>query len=211
MSENHTEIEIKVHVKNLGQLEQRLVALGAELLHPRQYEINLRFDRADRSLAKQAQVLRLRQDDQARLTYKGPGTAQEGVRIRQEIEFTVSDFDAARLFLEALGFQVYTAYEKFRTTYCYQHCEIVLDELPYGNFYEVEGPDVETVQAVNNALGLSWEAGVGLSYTELFQQLRNLYHWEFHDLTFENFREVEFSLANIGVTPADEATGSEAG
>jgi len=211
MPENHTEIEIKVHVKDLGQLEERLVALGAEMLHPRQHEINLRFDRADRSLSKQAQVLRLRQDNQARLTYKGPGIAQQGVRIRQEIEFTVSDFDAARLFLEALGFEVYTGYEKYRTTYRYDQCEIVLDEMPYGYFYEIEGPDVETIREVNTRLGLRWDAEVALSYTELFQQLRNIYHWEFDDLTFENFRELNFSLGKVGVIPADEIAAPDAG
>jgi predicted adenylyl cyclase CyaB len=109
MPENHTEIEMKVHVKNLTRLEQRLVALGANLLHPRQHEVNLRFDRMDHSLARQAQVLRLRQDDRARLTFKGPGTVQDGVRIRQEIEFTVGDFDSARLFRHALRSRVYTS------------------------------------------------------------------------------------------------------
>lgn len=204
MSENHTEIEIKVHVVDLGRIEKRLLELGAVLLHPRQREINLRFDTPDHSLASKAQVLRLRQDDQARLTFKGQGTAQDGVRIRQEIEFSVSDFAAARLLLEALDFQVYTAYEKYRTTYRFKGCEIVLDELPYGSFYEIEGPDVETVQAVNSDLGLRWGAGVALSYTELFQQLRRVYGWEFNDLTFENFTGVAFDLAVVGVKPADE-------
>jgi adenylate cyclase class 2 len=207
MSENRTEIEIKVHVNDLGRIEKRLLELGAMLLHPRQPEINLRFDTPERSLASKAQVLRLRQDDQARLTFKGQGTAQDGVRIRQELEFTVSDFDAARLLLEALGFQVYTAYEKYRTTYQFKGCEIVLDELPYGSFYEIEGPDVETVQAVNSDLGLRWGAGVALSYTELFQQLRRVYGWEFNDLTFENFAGVAFDLAAVGVKPADKDVG----
>lgn len=204
MSNNHTEIEIKIHVRDLGRIEKRLFELGAVQLHPRQHEINLRFDTPERSLASKAQVLRLRQDDQMRLTFKGQGTAQDGVRIRQEIEFSVSDFSAARLLLEALGFQVYTAYEKYRTTFSYKNCEIVLDELPYGSFYEIEGPDVGTVQAVNSDLGLRWGAGVALSYTELFQQLRRVYGWEFNDLTFENFVEVAFDLGAVGVTPADE-------
>lgn len=208
MGEKHTEIEIKVHVHDLKRLEQRLQELGATLLHPRQHEINLRFDTAEHGLARQAKVLRLRQDDQARLTYKGSGSSQEGVRIRQEIEFAVSDFDSARLLLEALGFQVYTAYEKYRTTYAYKRCEIVLDELPYGYFYEVEGPDVDTVQAVSSDLGLRWGAGVALSYTELFEQLRQVHGWEFTDLTFENFRGAVYDLAAVGVIPADESPES---
>jgi len=211
MPENHTEIEMKVHVKNLTRLEQRLVALGANLLHPRQHEVNLRFDRMDHSLARQAQVLRLRQDDRARLTFKGPGTVQDGVRIRQEIEFTVGDFDSARLFLEALGYRVYTSYEKYRTTYRYKRCEIDLDELPYGNFYEIEGPDIGSVREANSELGLRWEAAVALSYTELFQQLRQQYRWEFNDLTFENFKGLAFDLSAVGVMPADEPAEADSG
>lgn len=200
---NHTEIEIKVHVNDLARLEQRLYELGAELIQPRQHEINLRFDRPNRSLARNQEVLRLRQDNEARLTFKGSGIVQDGVRIRQEIEFTVGDFETAHLFLIALGFKVYTAYEKFRTTFEYKRCHIVLDELPYGKFYEIEGPDVETVREVNANLGLRWEAGVASSYTELFQQLRKVYRWSFNDLTFENFTGVVYDLGVVGVKPAD--------
>jgi len=57
---------------------------------------------------------------------------------------------------------------------------------------------------VNSDLGLRWGAGVALSYTELFQQLRRVYGWEFNDLTFENFTGVAFDLAVVGVKPADE-------
>ena len=203
MNENHTEIEIKVHVHDLARLEQRLQDLGAELIQPRQMEVNLRFDRRNRTLAQKQQVLRLRRDNMARLTFKGPGITQDGVRTRQEIEFTVSDFNSARLFLEALGFQVYTIYEKYRASYRFMGCQVELDELPYGNFCEIEGPDPATIRSVSVALGLNWEVGVSPSYTDLFQQLRKLNHWPFHDLMFKNFEGIKFNLEDAGVMPAD--------
>ena len=112
-------------------------------------------------------MLRLRQDTEARLTYKGPSASKDGVRVREEIEFSVSDYRSARQLLESLGYQVAMIYEKYRRSYDLLGTHISLDELPYGNFVEIEGPDVETIRAVNSILGLNWERGVPASYTTL--------------------------------------------
>ena len=42
----------------------------------------------------------------------------------QELEFTVGDFDMARAFLQALGYQVSMIYEKYRAGYDWEgmHC-----------------------------------------------------------------------------------------
>ena len=54
----------------------------------------------------------------ARFTFKGPSEEEEGgILSRQEIEFVVGDFESAKQFLEALGYEVVVFYEKFRTTY----------------------------------------------------------------------------------------------
>ena len=100
---------------------------------------NLRFDDTEGGLRNAHRVLRLRQDDKARLTYKGPGSVEGGARLREELEFTVSDFETARKLLEALGYQVMLVYEKYRTTYALGGCEVTLDEMPYGSFAEIDG------------------------------------------------------------------------
>jgi adenylate cyclase class 2 len=82
------------------------------------------------------------------------------VRLRQEIEFTVSDFEAARRFLEALGYHVALMYEKYRTTYDLEGVHITLDKMPYGNFIEIEGPDPASIRRINEQLGLDWEQRV---------------------------------------------------
>ena len=124
------ELEVKFYVKDLASVERRLVALEARLVQPRAHEINLRFDTPAGDLARGLQVLRLRQDTAARLTYKGPAQARDGVRVRQEIEFVVEDFETARAFLEALGYRVSMLYEKFRTVYDIDDVHVTLDELP---------------------------------------------------------------------------------
>ena len=103
---NNQELEVKYRVTNLHNIKTLLESKGAELVQARTEEINLRFDTQGDDLASVFQVLRLRLDSQARLTFKGPASSQDGIRLRREIEFTVSDFDSAREFLEALGYQV---------------------------------------------------------------------------------------------------------
>jgi adenylate cyclase class 2 len=204
MTTNDQESEVKYYISDLPALERRLQSLGAQLVQPRVHEINLRFDVADGELVKTGQVLRLRQDSEARLTYKGPSQTEEGVRVRQEIEFIVSDHRAARAFLEALGYHVSMGYEKYRTSYDLGGAHVVLDEMPYGDFTEIEGPDPAIIQAVNQRLGLDWEARVPESYTVLFDLLREKLGLPFTDLTFENFQQLSISPADLDVRPADE-------
>jgi adenylate cyclase class 2 len=198
------ELEVKFHLQNLPTLEQRLIELGATLSHARVHEINLRFDRAEGELAQGYRVLRLRQDDAARLTYKGPSSYEQGARLRQEIEFEVSDFEAARALLEALGYEVAMMYEKYRTTYELGGAHVTLDEMPYGNFVEIEGPDPETIRRVNEHLGLDWSLRVPDSYTTIFDQLRQAMGLEFRDLSFKNFGGLEVSLNILGIQAADK-------
>ena len=198
-----TELEIKLYLKDLPALRQRLESLGAQLSEPRVHEINLRFDTPDGSLTRSLQVLRLRQDTAARMTYKGPGEVAGGVRLRRELEFTVSDFQAAQALLEALGYQVILMYEKYRTTFDLDGVHVTLDEMPYGNFSELEGPDPESIQAVAKKLGVDWEARVLDSYTVLFANLSKTLGLEFRDLSFENFAGIPVNAEAIGVRPAD--------
>ena len=103
---NGQETEAKFYVQNLRKIELRLQELKAQLIQPRIHETNLRFDNANNDLRSSFRVLRLRQDEKARFTFKGPSEEQEGgILSRQEIEFVVEDFESAKEFLEALGFQ----------------------------------------------------------------------------------------------------------
>src|SRR5688572_21038830 len=114
---NGQEIEVKFHVKDLSKIEGRLHELKADLFQPRVHETNLRFDTPNHDLRHAGRVLRLRQDDQARMTYKGPSDKRDGVMSREEIEFVVEDYERAKQFIEALGYETSVFYEKYRTTY----------------------------------------------------------------------------------------------
>lgn len=203
MSDGH-EQEVKFCVRNLAALQARLTRLGAVLLQPRTLERNLRFDTPDQALARRHEVLRLRQDTAARLTYKGPSRWRNGLRIRTEIEVEVADFDAARALLEALGYCVTVIYEKYRTVYTWASAHIMLDELPYGDFVELEGPDEATLRDLAHRLGLRWEAAIPHSYLALFDQARQRLNLPVHHLTFEALRGVPLRPEQLAIPYADE-------
>jgi adenylate cyclase class 2 len=203
MSGDEREIEIKLYLSDLPAFQKRLEALGARLVQPRVHEFNLRFDTPSGDLTRSSQVLRLRRDIANHVTYKGPDTDLKGVRSRQEIEFSVDDFESARALFEALGYHVSVAYEKHRATYSLDHVLVMLDQLPYGDFAEIEGPDAGSIRAAAHKLGVDWEARIARSYLALFEGLRNRINLPFRHLTFENFTGMEVSPAELGVRPAD--------
>lgn len=199
---NNQEQEVKFFLGNRPGLEDRLQKLGAQLKNPRTFESNLRFDTADGSLTRARQVLRLRKDERVRLTYKGPAEGGQQVSVRPEIEFEVSSYDNARAFLEALGYQVSVRYDKFRTTYDLGRVEVVLDELPFADFAEIEGPDTAAIQKAATALGLNWETRSIESYLGLFLRLRASAGLTAENLTFEEVGQ-KYPAAAFGLTASD--------
>jgi adenylate cyclase, class 2 len=200
---NGQEIEAKFHVKDLAKIGARLRELKAELIQPRVHETNLRFDTPDGKLRREGRVLRLRQDDQARMTYKGPSDKSNGVMSREEIEFVVEDFERAKQFIEALGYETTVFYEKYRTTFELHAAHIMLDELPYGDFVEIEGSDVESIRRIADKLGLRWDAAIATSYQALFERVAKSRGLAQDRLAFEVFGSDRPAAKELGVVQAD--------
>ena len=203
MASKDKELEVKFYMVDLPGLKKKLEGKGAQCVQERVHEVNLRFDTANEDLKRSFQVLRLRKDRDCRLTYKGPGQIQEGVRLRKELEFTVSDFDTAKAFLEALGYQVVLMYEKYRAVYALGEVLVTLDEMPYGHFAEIEGPGGEAIQQAALRLGLDWETRILDSYMVLFDRARSALGFTFRDLSFDDFISLPVSAAALGVRQAD--------
>ncbi len=188
------EIECKIHVPDLDTIRQQLDAAGAIIRKPRVYEKNIRYENPARDLTENDIVLRLRQDREARITYKAPADTitNDGTITRLELETTVGDLAAMDAILQRLGFMPYMVYEKYRTTYelpAVPGAEIVLDEMPYGDFMEVEGT-TEAIDDVLGRLGLADARRIPDSYSTIFDKVREQHGLEFTDLTFENFADV---------------------
>jgi adenylate cyclase class 2 len=125
-----------------------------------------------------------------RLTYKGPATIKNDISARYEAEVEVSSYDTMAAILEHLGYHPHLGYEKYRTSYELEGAEIVLDEMPYGHFVEIEG-EVAVIESLVEKLELRDAPRFGASYAGLFDTVRRNMSLDFSDLSFENFAGIE--------------------
>ncbi len=209
---DYREVELKLYAPDLGAVEQRLLAAGAHLEAPRVFERNVRYDNRSNNLTSKGVVLRLREDTRVRLTYKddSEGSGSGGIRSRFEAEVEVSDFDAMHTILVKLGYVPYMTYEKYRTTYRLEGCEVTLDEMPYGNFVEIEG-EAAAIERMVRTLGLSDSKRYGTSYVGLFEIVKHNLGLSFRDLTFEQFEGVDVPESAFKPSPPAPLPQGEGG
>lgn len=187
------ETELKFVVADPAGLRAALLRLGAAS-EGRHTEENIRLDDRGRSLSAFSTVLRLRrveQNGEVRniLTVKTPGGTDDAFKSRREIELEVSDGPAMLAALAVLGYTPYWRYEKRREVFKLDGVEADLDELPYGWFVELEGPE-ERIRALAERLGLNVEDGLTISYAEIFENVRTGMKLDVVDLTFAAFEGI---------------------
>jgi adenylate cyclase class 2 len=180
------ETEVKLYLPDLEAVRITIERAGASLTAPRVLERNWRYDTPNRTLSRSEQVIRLRQDSRSRLTYKGKGYSEGGIISRPEYEVEVSDFDAMAQILHSLGYEPYMLYEKYRTTYHLDEAEIVLDELPFGNFVEIEA-EADHIERLIKTFAWQSAPRLNASYSRLFEIVKSHLGLTFDNLTFANF------------------------
>ncbi len=198
------EREIKFYIEDLEKIAERVRLCGAELIRPRTLEHNLRLDIGDQDLARQGRLLRIRKDDRVSVTYKANARVEGGVIARTEIEFEADDARMVQKLFEALGYRVVVTYEKYRSMYKLGDVVVVLDEMPFGNFVEIEAPNNTLIEGVSMMLGLDFSKGMAINYLGIFEALKSRMGFDFRDLTFENFKGLHVSAQDLGVQPADK-------
>jgi adenylate cyclase, class 2 len=186
------EQEVKFFLPLLLETRQRLAGIGAENYQRRILETNIRFDTPDGALTKQGKVLRLRNAGHCILTYKQPETPGETAshtpaRRHLETEIILDDLGPIEHILTGLGFQPIVRYEKYREVYRLHNTLIMLDQLPYGDFVEFEGQNLEELHQTAEMLGLEWGHALQTSYMGIFLTLKKTYKLNFLEATFQNF------------------------
>ena len=164
-----TEIEKKYRLtlEQREALSHRLRQVGATL-QVREFEENTIY--AGGSLDPRRQVLRLRRvGDEAILTYKERNESTSAIKHHQEDETRVEDAAALAAILEALGYRPTLVYEKRRATWHIRQAEVVLDELPFGLFVEIEGEENE-IEEVEVLLNLGHAEAEMSTYPELAER-----------------------------------------
>jgi len=122
-------------------------------------------------LAETNSIVRIRKtQDRTLLTYKRRVANQSDVKEQIEFETEVSDADAAANIVKELGLVPALVYEKRRKTWRIRNVEVVLDELPFGLFMEIEGP-VTGIKEVEILLGIEHLETEHETYPRLTAQL----------------------------------------
>lgn len=147
------EIEKKYRLdkRRLVELNTRLTELGAEF-RGEVFEEN--YLHRGGVLTEREAVLRLRKiGERTILTYKERFKNDSDIKHRLEFETEVADVGAMENIIQALGYKLSVVYEKHRKTWHFGDVEVVLDELPFGWYMEIEG-EVHAIEEAERRLGI---------------------------------------------------------
>lgn len=187
---NFLETEVKFYLPNVDSVRDSIIELGA-VSKGRFFETNIRFEDKSNSLIKRKSLLRLRKDTKSTLTYKSqPNIQDKNFKIQKEIEVEVSSFTNMALILQGLSFHEEQVYEKWRETLTLKSTIFCVDTLPFGNFLEIEG-NKKNINYLANKLNLSPEKRIIINYLEIFQIIKKKTGIVFHDVTFDNFKNIQ--------------------
>ena len=132
-----TEKKFRLEAKQYNKIAARLEKLGAEFAHET-FEEN--YLHRGGVLDSRRAILRLRKtDEKTTLTYKEAISVNSHLKRKTEFETEVTDVEATEKIIGSLGYRLSVIYEKRRKTFHLDDVEVVLDELPFGLFMEIEG------------------------------------------------------------------------
>ncbi len=185
------EVELKVPLKDIKQLERTLMGLGAVKLNA-ETQHDEYYDHPCKSFRKTDEAVRIRSriptgvleephGDSHRpvleLTYKGPRVDPKS-KTRVEVTLGVSELGSTRSFLEHIGFKYVATVTKNRVFYNVGAVTVSIDEVEgVGLFVEFEQivesrnrvePVRDMLLSLTQKLGLDPKQSIRESYLELF-------------------------------------------
>ena len=178
------EIEVKVRVDDLAEMARRAEAAGMSLAKARHFERNTLYDYPDRSLSVTGCMLRVRQaDGEGLVTFKGKLVQHERYKVRPEVEAGCADPGAMEEILRNIGLRPFFRYEKYRTEYRREGALLTLDELPFGNFIEIEAAG-EAIEELAKLLALDPSTFMKRTYADLYGEHCREHGLRFGDILF---------------------------
>lgn len=119
------------------RIASALSEAGAEFIG-HEFEENTIF--SSHEMLKRSSIVRIRKiGGRCLLTFKRRIESKSDVKEQVEHETAVADPDVMTSILHELGLSPRVVYEKKRDTWKFRSVEVVLDELPFGDFMEIEG------------------------------------------------------------------------
>lgn len=118
-------------------IRRKLIEIGAKDCGS-EFEENILYGGGQ--LDPTSKALRLRKvGKKAILTYKERYRSKSDIKRQREEETTVADAKTVDRIIQLLGFKRVLVYEKSRHTWKVGPVELVIDELPFGLYMEIEG------------------------------------------------------------------------
>jgi adenylate cyclase class 2 len=132
------EIEAKAYAKNLKEIEQRILDIGAKFTWEGE-QVDIYYNHPKRDFAKTDEACRIRDvEDGTFFTYKGP-KIDSITKTREEIKVQVEDSSSICEILLKLGFKKVLKVKKHRKKFLLDELKICLDSVEnLGDFVEVE-------------------------------------------------------------------------
>ena len=180
------EIELKVKVENLLELEEKIKTAGAKYVHTLS-QVDYYLDTDDKTLLKRDSGLRLRVEKSTNskntiICFKGPKSVGK-FKNRKEFESIVSEPETILEIFQQLGYNQMLAFEKKRDLYRFMDCDICLDRLPLlGEFVEIEGPNEVVIEKVANLIEINTNKHISRSYAAMMDD----------EITEQGFERREF-------------------
>ena len=161
-------IEIEKKYRLTPEQKKAIVSRLRELKVRRikkEFEENILF--AGLNLDIRSTVVRLRKvGNRTILTYKKRFISSSTIKRQLEEETEVSNSEATQAILKQLGLTPSVVYEKRRETWRIGAAELVIDELPFGLFMEIEGPAAE-IRKIEKDLNLNGVRAENQTYPQL--------------------------------------------
>lgn len=159
-----TERKYRIDASEADRLATILDGLGAEFVGA-DFEENIIYSSPD--LAGRGAVLRIRKTSGRNvLTFKQNLGREDDYKRHLEIETGIDDPEATGQIIVELGLVKTLIYEKRRRTWRFRDTEIVIDELPFGKFLEIEG-EKDKIAEMESILGISGLEHVRQTYPRL--------------------------------------------
>lgn len=149
------EIEVKILDVDPVELVAKLKELGAKKLEQGIVYAKC-YDFEDNNLDTTGRMVRARKiADRVEVTFKEKEDTT-GLRTRDELEFTTSDFEKTDALFVKLGMKTILEQEKYRATYKIDDVKVEIEKYPGINWIaEVESENEETVKKVIEQLGFN--------------------------------------------------------
>jgi predicted adenylyl cyclase CyaB len=135
-------------------IEKRLRKLGCKP-KPIEHEVNTIYRGGGLEFGRRALRIR-RVNGEAILTFKERIPTKSPIKHQKESETRIENPDAADSILRGIGLAPALIYEKRRTRWDVGKAKVVIDELPYGLFMEIEASerDIKRVEKLIEAAAL---------------------------------------------------------